>query len=280
MPACARRNLNEVLQVFFVGLVDDTQNRNLPNHPTNATTYQCGACAPLSAVVVPVQLQQPQPTSLIVTIADMTEGAEGSTVDAGSNAANGCAASSQLTSSLAPPPISSPTTIARKHEELVAHAREHYTKLGYRVHSGLQFGCELVLYADHPQFVHSDFCVLVLPADGRVDWRRIQCLTRSMPDYKKTLILAEVVVTEEDGEQQQQQEEDNDRDTRVEGEDDVSSSRADDSIIGLTKEKKKKRIIKVNELAVSTEHAPFRHRSAKKGAVDIGSQRKKQKTSA
>ena len=102
-----------------------------------------------------------------------------------------------------------------------------------------------------------------------------------MPDYKKTLILAEVVVTEEDAEEQE--EEDNYGDTRVDGEEDVhvSSSRADDSIIGLTKEKKKKkRKIRVNELAVSTEHAPFRHRSAKKGAVDIGSQRKKQKTSA
>ena len=174
---------------------------------------------------------------------------------------------------------SSPTTIARKHEELIAHAREHYTNLGYRVHSGLQFGCELVLYADHPQFVHSDFCVLVLPADGRVDWRRIQCLTRSMPDYKKTLILAEVVVTEEDIEKEEQN---NDGKTEVDGEEDVSSSRADDSIIGLEeKEKrKKKQMIKVNELAVSTEHAPFRHRSAKKGAIDIGSQRKKQKTSA
>ena len=43
------------------------------------------------------------------------------------------------------------------------------------------------------------------------------------------------------------------------------------------KTKRRKRIIKVKELAVSTEHAPFRHRT-KKGAVDIGSQRKKQKT--
>ena len=225
----------------------------------------------------------------------MAEG-ERSTVDAASNTDDSCAASLQLTSLLPMAPTqtsmtstsgdvgssgqpSSPTTIARKHEELIAHAREHYTNLGYRVHSGLQFGCELVLYADHPQFVHSDFCVLVLPADGRVDWRRIQCLTRSMPDYKKTLILAEVVVTEEDIEKEEQN---NDGKTEVDGEEDVSSSRADDSIIGLEeKEKrKKKQIIKVNELAVSTEHAPFRHRSAKKGAIDIGSQRKKQKTSA
>ena len=108
-----------------------------------------------------------------------------------------------------------PTAVARKHEELIADARDHYTNLGYRVHSGLQFGCELVLYADHPQFVHSDFCVLVLPADGRVDWRRIQCLTRSMPDYKKTLILAEVVVTEEDSEEEDVN--DGEGDTKADG---------------------------------------------------------------
>ena len=98
-----------------------------------------------------------------------------------------------------------------------------------------------------------------------------------MPDYKKILILTEVVVTEEDAEEQE--EKDNDGDAKVEGEEDVSSSRVDDSITGPTKEKKK-RIIKVNELAVSTEHAPFRHRSAKQGAGDVGSQRKKKKTSA
>ena len=202
---------------------------------------------------------------------------EGSAVDAGSNEVGACAVSSPpLPPTQTSTSSSSPTAIARKHEELVAHAREHYTNLGYRVHSGLQFGCELVLYADHPQFVHSDFCVLVLPADGKVDWRRIQCLTRSMPDYKKTLILAEVVITEEDAEEEEEYKK---GDIKVDGEEGVPSSLADDASI-RPKGKKKKRIIKVNELAVSTEHAPFRHRSAKKGTVDIGSQRKKQKTSA
>ena len=206
---------------------------------------------------------------------------EGSAVDAGSNEAGACAVSSPpLPPTETSTSSSSPTAIARKHEELVAHAREHYTNLGYRVHSGLQFGCELVLYADHPQFVHSDFCVLVLPADGKVDWRRIQCLTRSMPDYKKTLILAEVVITEEDAaDEEEGDEEDKKGDIKADGEEGVPSSCSDDASI-RPKGKKKKRIIKVNELAVSTEHAPFRHRSAKKGTVDIGSQRKKQKTSA
>ena len=40
--------------------------------------------------------------------------------------------------------------------------RVHFEQKGYRVHSGLQFGCELVLYADDPQRVHSDFCVHVV----------------------------------------------------------------------------------------------------------------------
>lgn len=41
--------------------------------------------------------------------------------------------------------------------------RRYYEKKGYRVHSGLQFGCELVLYADDPSLVHSDFCIHVVP---------------------------------------------------------------------------------------------------------------------
>lgn len=56
----------------------------------------------------------------------------------------------------------------------------------------------------------------------------------------------------------------------------IVSAGDDDSPVA-PKTKRRKRIIKVKELAVSTEHAPFRHRT-KKGAVDIGSQRKKQKT--
>ena len=51
-------------------------------------------------------------------------------------------------------------------EERVGIVRQHYEGKGYRVHSGLQFGCELVLYADDPSKVHSDFCVHVVP-EGR-----------------------------------------------------------------------------------------------------------------
>lgn len=51
---------------------------------------------------------------------------------------------------------------ATEWEAKVAFVRRHYEEKGYRVHSGLQFGCELVLYADDPQRVHSDFCIHVL----------------------------------------------------------------------------------------------------------------------
>lgn len=48
-------------------------------------------------------------------------------------------------------------------EKRVWKIREHFQGKGYRVHSGLQFGCELVLYADDPSKVHSDFAVHVVP---------------------------------------------------------------------------------------------------------------------
>lgn len=113
-------------------------------------------------------------------------------------------------------------------EERIQILRKHFEKKGYRVHSGLQFGCELVLYADAPGRVHSDFCVHLV--DERLDWRTMQTLVRSMPDLHKTLILAHI---------------------REEGEDFV-----------------------VQEMAIATEHAPFRHRNPVK---KVGDQRKKQK---
>lgn len=48
-------------------------------------------------------------------------------------------------------------------EKRIQIVRQHYEDKGYRVHSGFQFGCELVLYADDPAKVHSDFCVHVIP---------------------------------------------------------------------------------------------------------------------
>ena len=51
----------------------------------------------------------------------------------------------------------------RSWEDRILLVRRYYEGQGYRVHSGLQFGCELVLYADDPSKVHSDFCVHVVP---------------------------------------------------------------------------------------------------------------------
>lgn len=51
-------------------------------------------------------------------------------------------------------------------EEKVEFVKKHYEKKGYRVHSGLQFGVELVLYADRPDLVHSDFCIHIT-RDGK-----------------------------------------------------------------------------------------------------------------
>ncbi|GAX22059.1 hypothetical protein FisN_6Hh306 [Fistulifera solaris] len=121
-------------------------------------------------------------------------------------------------------------------ESRVRIVRKHFEAKGYRVHSGLQFGCELVLYADDPSRVHSDFCVHVVQEDGYLDWRQMQSLVRSMPDLHKTLILAQVRPKENDVTQ-----------------------------------------FVVEELAMATEHAPFRHK--KRDVVVVGSQQKKLKTS-
>mmetsp|Transcript_30142 Transcript_30142/g.72358 ORF Transcript_30142/g.72358 Transcript_30142/m.72358 type:complete len:92 (-) Transcript_30142:70-345(-) len=74
---------------------------------------------------------------------------------------------------------------------------------------------------------------LSLNIDGMLDWREIQTMVRSMPDFHKTLVLANVRLDEEG-----------------------------------------KSV--VDELAMATEHAPFRH---KQRIIDqAGLQRKKIKT--
>jgi len=61
----------------------------------------------------------------------------------------------------------STNTLLLTSEERIAVVRYHFERKGYRVHSGLQFGCELVLYADDPDRVHSDFCVHVVRSGAR-----------------------------------------------------------------------------------------------------------------
>lgn len=109
------------------------------------------------------------------------------------------------------------------HEKLIAIARRHFEEKGYRVHSGLQFGCELVLYADDPNHVHSDFCVHVVRPESRIDWRTMQTMVRSLPNLHKTLILA-----------------------HVKEENDIKA--------GSTR-------FVVQELAISSEHAPFKQKN-------------------
>jgi hypothetical protein len=55
-------------------------------------------------------------------------------------------------------------------EEKVKIVQKHFESKGYSVHSGLQFGGELVLYADDPEHVHSDFCIHVV-RDGEFCFR-------------------------------------------------------------------------------------------------------------
>mmetsp|Transcript_675 Transcript_675/g.1073 ORF Transcript_675/g.1073 Transcript_675/m.1073 type:complete len:157 (+) Transcript_675:525-995(+) len=120
------------------------------------------------------------------------------------------------------------------YEKLINVVRKHFEQKGYRVHSGLQFGCELVLYADDPGNVHSDFCVHVVQPDHPLDWRRMQTLVRSMPDLHKTLILAHVKKH-------------------------LNSSNGETDFV-------------VEELALASEHAPFRHKRVVK---QVGAQLKK-----
>ena len=143
------------------------------------------------------------------------------------------------------------TTTNLTHEERIDIVRTHFQNKGYRVHSGLQFGVELVLYSDIPSKVHSDFCVHV-PHDknGKLDWRMIQTLVRSMPSIKKTLIVAHVKEKKMDG----------------------NNSSSDGSGDDIQQQSIKERYV-VHELAISSEHAPFRHKNIPKG---VGTQIKPQ----
>ena len=145
----------------------------------------------------------------------------------------------------------SSTTTNLTHEERIDIVRTHFQNKGYRVHSGLQFGVELVLYSDIPSKVHSDFCVHV-PHDknGKLDWRMIQTLVRSMPSIKKTLIVAHVKGKKMDG----------------------NNSSSDGSGDDIQQQSIKERYV-VHELAISSEHAPFRHKNIPKG---VGTQIKPQ----
>ncbi len=197
------------------------------------------------------------------------------------------------------------------HKERTSLVREFYTKKGYRVHSGLQFGCELVLYADIPSRVHSDFCVHIPQHDdnddnddnddcgggggggggmtmARLNWMTIQVLVRSMPDLHKTLIVAILkecssdnpdavcysyttgtptsYTTSTDEEQQLKQRQ---RQQQQQEEKVRNYAHGTSEIIVH------KKYYTLDEIAIVSEHAPFRHKNTTK---EVGVQTKKQKT--
>jgi tRNA splicing endonuclease len=47
-------------------------------------------------------------------------------------------------------------------EQVVRHYYHQYKNYTY-IYSGLQFGCHLVLYTKHPDQVHSDYAIYILP---------------------------------------------------------------------------------------------------------------------
>lgn len=118
--------------------------------------------------------------------------------------------------------------------DVISIVKNHFEMKGYRVLSGLQFGCELVLYSDDISRVHSDFCVHILDQESRLNWMTLQTLTRSMSDFKKQLIVVNVTPFP------------------------VAENRDRDYV--------------VEELAVVSGHAPFRHKRQTK--LEVGSQKK------
>mmetsp|Transcript_21811 Transcript_21811/g.32344 ORF Transcript_21811/g.32344 Transcript_21811/m.32344 type:complete len:156 (-) Transcript_21811:114-581(-) len=144
------------------------------------------------------------------------------------------------------------------HEDRAAIARQHFSRKGYCVHSGLQFGCELVLYADSPGRVHSDFCVHVVPPGSRVNWMQIQTLARSMSTLHKQLVIVDILPGSKD--------------------DGVSIAyplRKEDEF-GKEGGVHDSSYYCIDEIAVASGHAPFRH---KRNAVKkVGSQVKEERT--
>jgi tRNA intron endonuclease, catalytic C-terminal domain len=151
-----------------------------------------------------------------------------------------------------------------RHAPILDIVRAYYEHIKhYHVYSGLQFGCHYVLYADNPAVVHSDFAIYIVnnessANDGRIDWYTVQTLVRMMPDLHKTLILVHV--------------------TPKENPDPINGTDGDDNQHG--------RIVHpllrdwtVHELAVTTEHAPFRHQHRllqRNSPMAVGTQQKTQ----
>jgi hypothetical protein len=186
-----------------------------------------------------------------------------------------------------PPSSPSPPPPTLSFEERVVLARKHFERKGYRVHSGLQFGCELVLYADDPDHVHSDFCVHVVPvlpivrngqtqsqSQSCLNWMTIQTLARSMSTLHKQLIVVDVVPSfeGEDGALGALCKDDDDDDDNNNNDDGGGKDDPHDASTPHNQLQKKMYYYKVDEMAVASGHAPFRH---KKDTAGVGGQVKK-----
>lgn len=152
--------------------------------------------------------------------------------------------------------------------------RKHFEAKGYRVHSGLQFGCELVLYADDPSRVHSDFCVHVVREGMYIHY--CICYVLLVVIYSVAISLTHLLLPSLrmlslpfisiDGHLDWRQ-----MQSLVRSMPDLHKTLilAQVRLIGDDE-------FVVEELAMATEHAPFRHK--KREPAVVGGQQKKIKT--
>lgn len=167
-------------------------------------------------------------------------------------------------------------------EERVSLVRRHFEGKGYRVHSGLQFGCELVLYADDPSKVHSDFCVHVVPEGVYfARWRSLGFVFGRREVQLNALILLTFPIVASS--------QSNNKPNACLLVDGSIDWRAMQTLVRSMPDLHKTLILanlrwneerdwKVDELAMATEHAPFRHKRKTLGETAVGSQRKRAAT--
>ena len=72
-------------------------------------------------------------------------------------------------------------------------AYRHYRSRGWVVRPGVRYGATFVLYRDHPDAIHGEYCVLVQQPSCAPSWTELQALTRLMIDISKALVLCQVL---------------------------------------------------------------------------------------
>ncbi|KAK6454883.1 uncharacterized protein RJT20DRAFT_129509 [Scheffersomyces xylosifermentans] len=70
----------------------------------------------------------------------------------------------------------------------------HYRSLGWCVRSGVKFGCDQLLYKRGPPFTHAEYCILIIPNDGKekYDWFEMAAKARVIGTVKKSFVLVYV----------------------------------------------------------------------------------------